>query len=254
MNECVNCGGQYDELVLNSLPMRKCTKCGLVWRRDFDTDTEYYKNEYTIFTSKEKRDDRFANAKSRINLFKKWADFNNFCDFGCGDGMFLHVLKKLGYNNLIGIEPEPKKSDLVDDIKIFDSKQDITVLFTDRKIQNIGLFHVIEHVGNPRSIIQNLYDALPSGGKLIIETPNIDSYLMRKTSFKNKLVYREHLYYFNAKTLHSIVTEIGFKMLASGQRNFQPQRGIIKRLPAFLVALLVHLLKREDYIWLVAVK
>ena len=42
-------------------------------------------------------------------------------------------------------------------------------------LEFITMFHVIEHVKDPKSIIKTLNKLLVPGGHLVIETPNIDS-------------------------------------------------------------------------------
>jgi len=82
------------------------------------------------------------------------------------------------------------------------------------------MFHLIEHLTNPLNVLKSIYASLQSGDKLIIEAPNINSYSVKRMNYKNSIIYYEHFFYFNLQTLTDILKVVGFKVMASGKREF----------------------------------
>ncbi|MBI4055130.1 MAG: class I SAM-dependent methyltransferase [Elusimicrobia bacterium] len=66
---------------------------------------------------------------------------------------------------------------------------------------------VIEHLRDPRRVLQGIRERLQPGGFLLISTPNIDSWAARQFQIKPQ----EHLYYFSASTLTRILCGTGYE-------------------------------------------
>lgn len=76
------------------------------------------------------------------------------------------------------------------------------------------LADVIEHVRDPRRVIQTLYRLLRPGGVLFIATPTLDSWSARLMASRWIEFKPEHLSYFNRKTLEGLLFSEGFRQLA----------------------------------------
>ena len=61
----------------------------------------------------------------------------------------------------------------------------------------ITIFHVLEHIENPREALATLQSWLEPEGVLVVEVPNIES---RRTAPHHRF-HRAHLYHFNVETL-----------------------------------------------------
>ena len=89
-------------------------------------------------------------------------------DIGCGDGAFLNVFSKLGYE-VIGADVCP-----------VDSRHEIhkvnleteSLPFKDKSINFAFSKSVIEHMENPLNLMSEAYRILAPGGKAIIMTPS----------------------------------------------------------------------------------
>jgi len=244
-NKCIICGSSYKTLILNNLSMKKCLKCGLVWRGEFDISSNYYQAGYAEPDIK-KEYARILNSESRIKTFKKYVDLNNLCDLGTGEGIFLKILSRNGYNNLIGIEPSEQtpsfckkynldiKQGFLEDIKKYWNKD----------FHTITMFHLIEHLKNPLKSLKMIHDILQAGDSLVIETPNINSHSIKKSNYKHSLIYPEHLYYFNENNIINLLKNSGFKITAKGKRNFTQDNLGIKECLNRLG--LLHKTQKED--------
>jgi SAM-dependent methyltransferase len=218
--KCVICGSSSKILEINNLSMRKCQKCGVVWREKFDLPARNYE-EKKIDLGFEKTESRISNSKNRIKILKKYADLDNLCDIGTGEGIFLNELEKQGYKNLWGIEPNKKifQFNKEGNVKIEQGVlKDIKNI--NENFNTITMFHVLEHLPNPLESLKLIYDNLQKDGHIAIETPDFECSAFKRTKYKHALIYPEHFFYFNENNLRKIIEKAGFKIVASGKRNF----------------------------------
>jgi len=127
---------------------------------------------------------RAKNWLDRIKV-KQWLKYlpdalPQVLDVGCGDGRYLEMLHNLGIprNHLYGVEMSEDRIGYLNDLgfkgyygRIEDIKEDLPPASFDLII----LLQVLEHVENPRTLMQSLAGLLKQGGILIIETPNAES-------------------------------------------------------------------------------
>lgn len=96
-------------------------------------------------------------------------------DVGCGDGEILYLLSKIGYSNLLGIDP------YIDNDRQFENgleikKIDIADLDPGRKWDIIMLHHVFEHIANPLETLISIKERLNPSGVAMIRIPTVSSY------------------------------------------------------------------------------
>ena len=293
---CLICSSMPSRVVLNDLPMRKCPDCGLIWREEFDVPIKYYQ-EKPIDPSSQKIRARVANSEERIDTFKKHADLNNLCDVGTGEGIFLKVLIDRGFRNVVGIEPSERISDFVGKNELVVSNgtiDDIGAVVREYSIHTVTLLHLIEHVPDPRQSLEKVYGCLQEGDSVVLETPKINSYSLKKRKYRHKLIYPEHLFYFNERNIQTLLKETGFTVVARGSRDFnqrnlsmreslfrlgflgsdslaskrecadrasvmnrekiEPSNNLAKKTARKLLSFSLTLLDRRDYVWVVARK
>ncbi len=165
------------------------------------------------------------NSNIKINLkhldddFRRVKQFNNYCykkdvlDFGCGWGIFLLNLKKtrsltgvdLRKNCLDYIRKKRKKIALYNNLKSLNQKFDI-----------ITLFHVLEHIPHQINTLKNLKNYLKKRGKIIIEVPHADDFLLNfddLIEFKHFTFWSEHLILHTFKSLYLMLKKSGFKKI-----------------------------------------
>jgi len=293
---CLICSSMPSRVVLNDLPMRKCPDCGLIWREEFDVPIKYYQ-EKPIDPSSQKIRARVANSHERIDTFKKHADLNNLCDVGTGEGIFLKVLIDRGFRNVVGIEPSERISDFVGKNKLVVKSgtiDDIGAVVREYSIHTVTLLHLIEHLPDPRQSLEKVYGCLQEGDSVVLETPKINSYSLKKRKYRHKLIYPEHLFYFNERNIQTLLSQAGFTVVARGSRDFnqrnlsmreslfrlgflgsdslaskrecadrasvmnrekiEPSNNLAKKTARKLLSFSLTLLDRRDYVWVVARK
>jgi len=199
----------------------KCRSCFVVFQHPINDSRmgQYYKDEY--FNKNARFANQFINwfTKYRdfrvLNIIKKYKPGGNLLDIGAAYGYFLKLARDNGFA-VFGVEPN-KESRRIAKEKF---NIDLEDAFFDENYKNaqkfdvITNFHVIEHTLNPLEFIQNIRDHLKDDGIVIFETPNINSFnffLMGKKW--PHIIPNEHFFNFSFKSLTSLLTGNGFKIL-----------------------------------------
>ena len=144
----------------------------------------------------------------RMNFINK-----NILDFGCGNGYFLSKLKSEKITpNLYALEPNSRYTRFLE--------EQFTLCRNINEIPNdffdyITLFHVLEHLKDPKEILDSLYDKLTVSGKIIMETPSSDDILLNlfdSEEFSKFTYWSGHLYLFNRRTITDLIKKTNYKI------------------------------------------
>ncbi|PCJ89609.1 MAG: hypothetical protein COA57_01705 [Flavobacteriales bacterium] len=137
-------------------------------------------------------------------------------DIGCGNGRFLSFVKDRGNFEIFGIEPEGGSAKRAADIKGINLK--IGFLeendFESESLNAITLFHVFEHLTEPKATLEIIQKILKRGGILVMSFPNIGSW--QAQIFKGKWFHMDpprHLFFFATKDFKQLMTELGFELI-----------------------------------------
>ncbi len=96
----------------------------------------------------------------------------------------------------------------------------------------ITLFHVLEHVHDPKLTISQIKEGLNPGGIVLIEVPDVRGGLARFQGVNWEYWLDHHLNYFSLKSLYRLMEPLGFKIIYS-QRMYHfgyPQGILLKDL------------------------
>jgi len=208
----------------------KCNGCGLVRLLDNPLTMEYYqsdeyRNAYNETSNPSDYIEMHDNEQPP-RLDKIGADFFRgkiVLDYGCGGGAFLDLVSGLSEKTL-GIEPfsgyheslKRRGHEIFSDIETAQSKYR-------EKVDSIISFGVLEHVENPQQYLKDAYSLLKKGGKMYLETDNLNDILMKLNinSFDEFFYRTAHLWYFEDKTLKQMVDQAGFSDIRiSFRHNF----------------------------------
>lgn len=159
-------------------------------------------------------------------------------DVGCGSGDFLVLARSLGWKAK-GLDFDPKAVDVATsrglDVEIGGPE----VLIEGRsKYDLITLSHVIEHVHDPVGFLRQCHGLLRPGGKLWLETPNIDGpgHRLYGAHWRG-LEPPRHILIFNWMSLRTALRAAGFSevtLLAPARvcdRTFGASENIRRGLP-----------------------
>ena len=135
-------------------------------------------------------------------------------DVGCSIGHFLEVASKTGYH-VEGIELEPEARNIAKKKGFRVYKERLELLdIKDNTYDVVALLGLLEHLPNPASFMKIIQRILTPGGMVLFNgLPNINS-LNNMILQKEARVFngRNHLGYYNKKTLSYLLEKTGFKI------------------------------------------
>lgn len=155
---------------------------------------------------------RYRRAK---RVTKNLSDGSKILDIGCGNGRFLKYLLNFGNFELFGIELEgnsAKRASQIPEINLKVGALEIDD-FPENTFDAISLFHVFEHLTEPRKTLEIINKILKHGGSLTISFPNIDS--LQSKIFKGKWLHLDpprHLFFFKPKDFIDLMKLLGYKV------------------------------------------
>lgn len=238
---CPSCGSQQADpfsygfdyelrTCRNVWHFKKCRKCELV-RLDprpcitalstiypshyYSYDMEKSVNPFALKGKKVLDSIKFKSILNALN-----GELNSYLDIGCGDGRYLKLLESNGLarENLYGLE---LGNDAVNALysqgyKVFNQRVEECNSIKLESLDLVTMFHVIEHVENPREIIERISNWLKPDGVLALETPNIDSVdaIKFKRTYWGGYHFPRHWYLFSEATLSSLLVNCGFEIIS----------------------------------------
>lgn len=194
----------------------RCKECGLIYvnpRLKEDIIVKGYSegSDETFVSQKKGREITFNRS---LELIEKYGRKGKILDIGTAGGSFLHVAQKRGWQ-VYGVEPnkwlcEWAKKSYKLDIKqgtIFNNR------FEDNFFDVVTLWDVLEHVSDPTKVLKECNRILKKGGILVVNYPDIGSWISRVMRSKWVFLLTVHLYYFTPKTIKKILAKNGFAVL-----------------------------------------
>jgi 2-polyprenyl-3-methyl-5-hydroxy-6-metoxy-1,4-benzoquinol methylase len=201
----------FDELPSNesiTLDIYQCSNCGLVQLNI--EPVSYYKNVITAASiSGDAR-------KSRLSQMLKFANkFNlknkKIIEIGCAKGDMLDIIEEAkmkayglehSSDSVLIAKNKGRKiiKGFIDDLKIIEHAP----------FQGFVCFNYLEHVPNPKSVINKIYNNLSDDGVGLVTVPNLN-YLLDTKSFYEFVA--DHLSYFTMDTLKNAFYEGNFDVL-----------------------------------------
>ena len=200
----------------------KCQRCGLVFLSPHPDEKEilqFYERDYYGEGLH-----KFHSWLEAPRLFFAWNRMRRVrklfpapgkaLDIGCGQGTFLQLLKREGWE-CHGTEVTAESASRASRLGIPVSVGEIgEKQFPPSSFDLITLWHVLEHLPEPPRTLKVLTRLLKKGGILAISTPNIDS-LQAKVGRGQwfHLDPPRHLYLFSPRTLEQMMESLKFQLL-----------------------------------------
>ena len=183
LNRCNLCMSRDIAAVDRDHNIFKCNNCGYVFdnpRPTFQEIADFYSREGKYDSWIEERKGRDLLWQRRLAMVKRYKKAGSLLDIGTGIGEFLYFA---GDNfEVEGTEISESAAETAKERYGLDLiRGEIeNIDFGDRRFDVITLFHVLEHLPDPSSVLKRCRDLLSEEGVLIIAVPNeIDSFIKR---------------------------------------------------------------------------
>ncbi len=215
---------------------RLCAQCGSMQIAVVPENlAKYYPNDnyYSFNTAlKDAKPDLISKAKAKYLIFNQFdivgaitsigykmpdyyqwmknsgTAFNDrILDVGTGNGTLLTSLKKIGFTNLVGIDPFINNNLDYGSIKVF--KRDL--MQENNTYDLIMIHHALEHMPNPKEILQKAYSLLSPSGRLLVRIPIMGNYGWQTYGTDwSQLDAPRHLFIPSEKGMYQLAAEAGF--------------------------------------------
>ena len=217
---CLLCDAGNPVLVSNrdaktgeALLVVRCVGCGFVSQMEppcRDDLKIYYSHNYrvdykSVVEPKLKHVYRAGAAAAKRLAFLQTSGVTiagkSLVDIGAGGGEFIFLATKAG-GLAKGIEPNAGYSEFAKreyGVEVNKAMLDEANLMD---VDVITMFHVLEHMANPKAVFEQLWGFLNSDGYLLIEVPNI----LQKDASPNNIFFKAHLHYFSVSTLKAFAS------------------------------------------------
>ena len=201
----------------------KCADCGLVFGKRIPTQ-EDLQAHYSGYT----RDNSISSITIKryeelLDQFESYRKLNRILDIGCGDGHFLAVAKRKGWE-VFGTEFTDEAVKVCREKGIQIHQGDLKTFSADQ-FDVITSFEVLEHINDGSEHVEKIYSLLRSGGLFYFTTPNFNSLSRKYLGGKwNVIEYPEHLTYYTVRTISKLLTKAGFRKQSIRTTGFSPQR------------------------------
>jgi len=212
-----------------------CGECGFIFTQDPplpDHAGSYYKSEEYISHSDTRKGlvntlyhyVRNVMLNRKYRLIKNLTAERELLDMGCGTGYFPGYMKNKGFR-VTGIEKD-------DDAREYGKEKfSLNILpensLFDSSIKSrygiITLWHVLEHLYDPKKYMRVFHDLLKENGYLIIALPNPDSYDAKHYD-KDWAAYDvpRHLWHFTPRTFGDLASISDFEIIRQSSLPFDP--------------------------------
>jgi 2-polyprenyl-3-methyl-5-hydroxy-6-metoxy-1,4-benzoquinol methylase len=239
LERCTVCQSKILDVVDPDCNVVRCRECDYIFdnpRPTIEELVDFYSRptQYDSWLAELTARDRLW--KRRLSKLKSSRKPGSLLDVGTGIGQFL-ALARSSYAEVYGTEVSRTAIGIAKQkygLDLFQGTLD-NLATHDKIFDNITLFHVLEHVPDPRSLLETCRQLLPADGILVIAVPNevasLRAFIRRiliKTGLKKSHrvgqfglprislapdSHEVHLSHFTPRVLHRLLQTTGFSVI-----------------------------------------
>jgi 2-polyprenyl-3-methyl-5-hydroxy-6-metoxy-1,4-benzoquinol methylase len=238
---CVFCGGTHfkQQLLCRGFAYVRCTRCGLVQMNPQPVMEDVHKRYGENYLNYEtKNEAAFLQLQEKsledVGFYKQEKSLGlplaagapqsgrptpqitpgpRVLDIGCATGALLEKLAQRNWQTT-GVEISLPQAEYARRERNLDIRTETLEKnhFPDSSFDVVLASHVIEHVNNPLSFVQEVHRILKKDGCFYVTTPNINSFQAFLFGSRWRSAIFDHLYLFSVKTLSAMLVKAGFRV------------------------------------------
>lgn len=252
LDDCRLCCSSKISVIDAACNIYRCNDCGYLFDNPRPTAAEiieYYSKPMKYDAWLEKEAERNRLWHRRLLKVLKYKKPGTLLDVGAGTGQFLNIAK-IYFTGVYGTEVSESAVDVAYDkygLKLVRAQIE-DADFAELKFDNICLFHVLEHVPDPGSVLRKCRDLLVPEGILYIAVPNeifslrnMVRRLLNRAGFSRIRYSGElgiplitldgslaeiHLSHFSPGVLENVLAREGFIVLEAGLDPYYAESGL----------------------------
>ena len=202
-----------------------CDECDIAYIHPFPKNkqiNDFYQHHYGTYMKKRSKEQDWENLSNQFKILKKrdiplrapyldkYLKKGSVCDVGSSTGFMIEHLQNKGFV-VKGVEPslEHRKYSQLKGFDVYKNMNEIN-----KKFDNVINYYVLEHVNNPEIFIKNLLKILKKNGRLILEVPNREDFLLNfvnLNSYKNFILQKMHVMNYSLNSLNYLFSKFNIK-------------------------------------------
>ncbi len=222
LTQCYLCGAQEAHKIHHGvrggelIDVLKCVQCGLVRLSETVDDVDGFYSSSGMRTDETNDLEQIrlvsrVDDERRFRYTERMIEGKNIIDFGCGAGGYLIRASRVAAS-VVGIELEVAMRHALTEEGI----QCLSSIQSAGQADVITLFHVLEHLEDPLSYLEEFHRHLTPGGMIIIEIPNADDALLslyKCRAFADFTYWICHIYLYTLSTLRMLVEKANYDVV-----------------------------------------
>lgn len=198
---CLNCGHLQQTSYLNSESLNKFYE-------------KHYRDIYKTGNPEELFLSQYFEAAKKIHSFIGDINIKNILEVGSGPGGILKYFEDKKNSNVLGIDLDQRYLDygIKNNLKLINST--VESFSSNNKYDLIIVCHVLEHLKNPISLLEQLKSFLNNDGTIYIEVPSLES--VKDGAYGKNLqnyLHLAHVSHFTEKSIKDLINISGYKIL-----------------------------------------
>jgi len=221
-----------------------CNDCGIQFLNPQYTDEhldDYY-SDYTDTLGAEWIEPLTYGHGYYMSIIERYSNPGDMLDFGSGNGILANTAKARGWN-VEGYDVDCESTQRVSkEIGLPIYCGDFSsVQWKKQEYDLVTMHQVLEHLKDPKAMLDELLAKLKKGGIIFIAVPNINSFSARLKFFLERIGIRKkrigryydtdhHLFYYTPKVLKKLLSDMGLEILhTTGCHKVRPGQSKIIR-------------------------
>ncbi len=191
--------------------LSQCENCGFIQCTKENNVIHFYE-DLIDYEYENTRKERKLQEQRILKIIQKIKPRGKLLDIGAGSGVMVEAALEMGYN-ATGIEPSRWLHEKATEKGLPIHLGSFPMDGLTKKYDVIALVDVIEHVNNPKDLLNHIRQSLKWDGILVIVTPDVNSIMAKLFKWKWWHFRVAHIGYFNKSTLSRITKSTSFKCI-----------------------------------------